>query len=110
MPCSCFYCRYHQIAAPSKFVGANATYICTTQDGKVAVEKHPTFVISTTHGVLITRGKESATLDHTLTGYTDVFTPYHDTTGEWLVMGGKNGVAMLPTSVISASLRAVSAK
>lgn len=50
----------------------------------------------------------SAALDPSLSAYSNAFTTYRDTTGEWLVMGGKDGVVMLPTSVIRVSLFAAS--
>ena len=76
--------------------------------GRLGIGTYPAFVIGLSRGLLIVSGKDIATLDPSLGGYTGVFATYRDTTGEWLVIGGKNGVIMLPASVIKTSLSAVS--
>ncbi len=67
----------------------------------------PFIIVGTSHGPLFVPnhavGRESATLVPSLAAYDTAFATYRDATGEWLVMGGKHGIVMLPISVIKAS-------
>ncbi len=65
---------------------------------------HSAFIIGTPQGPMVMRNGTIAMLDPSLAGYADAFTTYRDRTGEWLVICGKHGVLMLPTSIIGASL------
>ncbi|MHB9131546.1 MAG: hypothetical protein ACYDBB_10720 [Armatimonadota bacterium] len=68
----------------------------------------PVIIAGTSKGPIFTDGQASASLDPSFATYGNAFTSYRDTTGDWLVMGGKDGVVMLPASVIRASLFAAS--
>lgn len=88
---------------PGRSLTAEQAVLVYTEQGY-----RPVILAGTSKGPTFTDGQASATLDPSLATYGNAFTTYRDTTGEWLVMGGKDGVVMLPASVIRASLFAAS--